>query len=142
MQLKTFLVEEMKLSEREAQAIIRIKNGYRPLNEKIRKGKLSDDEQIFCNNLNTGLVKLPKTTTNIIYRNLNFHDFKLKTVSRYFKDHLHKHIRFSDFQSCTLREDFTGNDHSAYNCTLIISVAEDTNGVDIHSLWNKFDLNE
>jgi ADP-ribosyltransferase exoenzyme len=142
MQLKMFLAEEMKLSESEALAVILFKNGYKSLNEKIRKGKLSADEQLFCNNLNAGLVKLPKTTANTIFRNLNFYDFQLKTVGRYFKDHLHKHIRFSDFQSCTLREDFTGNDHLAYNCTLKISVAEDTNGVDIHSLWNKFDLND
>ena len=100
MQLKTFLVEEMKLSESEALAVIHIKNGDRTLNEKIRKGNLSDDEQRFCNNLNAGLAKLPKTTANILYRNLNFFDFQLKRVGRYFRDHLHtKHVRFFRFFS-------------------------------------------
>lgn len=41
MQLKTFLFEEMKLSESETLAIIRIKNGYRPLNEKILNWTIS-----------------------------------------------------------------------------------------------------
>ena len=52
MQLKKYLIEEMELHDDEAEAVIRFKNGYKSLNEKIRRVQLNNEEQICNNNLN------------------------------------------------------------------------------------------
>jgi ADP-ribosyltransferase exoenzyme len=140
--LKTELQEKYSLSQNEANALVMFKaSDCIGLNSKIRRGILTSEEKIFCDNLKNGLVKIPSTSENIIYRHLNFLDFQIESVKNYFQNNLGKRIRFQEFQSCTLRHCFTG-DSNHHNWSMKISTNQPTNAKDIFSLWNKHELND
>jgi uncharacterized protein Veg len=141
-QLHQYLVNHKLLTDEEAYSVISFKNGRKITNENIRKGHSDEKEMEFCNSLMSGLAKLPKTNSKIVYRNLSFADFQLKNIKSYFKNHVNDRIYIPDFQSCTKLENFNGNVVHAYNCTFIIYLSQDTNATEIHFLWNEFDLND
>jgi hypothetical protein len=140
--LKCELKQSYNLTQDEADTLANFKaSDCKELNAKIRRNNLDSTEKLFCKNLSAALLKIPSTTENNIYRHLNFTEGQLEMVKKFFQTHLGKKIKFLEFQSCTLRECFTGN-HDDYNWSIKITINQPTNAKDIYSLWNKHELGD
>ena len=140
--LTTDLQENYGLSQDEAKALVMFKGSdCKGLNSKIRGKTLISEERIFCGNLKNGLLKIQSTSEKIIYRHLKFIDSQIEKVKNYFQTNAGKKIRFQEFQSCSLRECFTG-DSNHHNWSMKISTNQPTNAKDIFCLWSKHELND
>lgn len=137
--LKQHLCDKFDLSSDEAQTLIQFKGNSKPINERIRKCKLTSEDNIFCQQLESALRKLPPTQETIIYRNINLVDFQLSKAKEYFK--VGKDIRFREFLCCTTRECFTG-DSSHFNCIIKILISKESQAKSIFLQWDEFGLND
>jgi ADP-ribosyltransferase exoenzyme len=139
LKLKQHLCDKFDLSSDEAQQLTHFKGNSKPINERIRKCQLTSGDNIFCQQLESALRKLPSTKETIIYRNINLLDFQLTKATDYFK--VGTDIRFREFLSCTTRKCFTG-DSSHFNWIIKILTSQGSQAKNIFTLWDEFELND